>query len=488
MQNSKLIRVLKTFSKKEFKDFEKFAASPYFSRGRDLMPLLRELKKHYPGFHSKKLSKENLLNIIGKKNRKASESLLKLQMSGLYKMAETYLTIEGFKTRPGLSGYFFINQCRRRGLNDIGERRAAHEIQSMNNTGIDRWFYLYYLFTASEKVNLAFGKDNPRSVFPDIKNVSEMVIHQFLCSVARYIYNLMAVRIFHNENTGDNFLLKFFAGIDTGAIYKELEKNDNVICAASRVYLLSALTYINLDSEEHYYKFKEQVLRNIHVFVRPEKFFLLHSLMVKTIYFMDTKDYRKYAEEAFRIINFRLGENLYKESPSSPFTSVEYFVALKTGFMLNETKWMEDYINRHIAEVPPEHRYDTSQLSSAFLKFAQKDYEGSFKITGQTSGLPFVLNYELKCLQLMAEYELGLTSQAFYSLGAFKTYLNKNKNVSEYFRQNNLNFIKYYTLIIKYKLNEIKADLPAVKYEIECSNTGYKNWLLEKIEEQEHVY
>jgi hypothetical protein len=42
MNNTKIVQVLRSFSAEEFREFEKFTASPYFSRGRDLIPLLKE--------------------------------------------------------------------------------------------------------------------------------------------------------------------------------------------------------------------------------------------------------------------------------------------------------------------------------------------------------------------------------------------------------------------------------------------------------------
>jgi len=50
LKDSKLIKLLKNFNSEEFKEFEKFVASPFFSRGRDLLPLFKALKPFYPGF------------------------------------------------------------------------------------------------------------------------------------------------------------------------------------------------------------------------------------------------------------------------------------------------------------------------------------------------------------------------------------------------------------------------------------------------------
>ncbi|HEY3249711.1 MAG TPA: hypothetical protein VGK25_01205, partial [Ignavibacteria bacterium] len=60
MKDTKLINILRTFSKEEMKQFEKFVASPYFHSGKNCMPLLKQLQKFYPGFDNEKLTYKNI--------------------------------------------------------------------------------------------------------------------------------------------------------------------------------------------------------------------------------------------------------------------------------------------------------------------------------------------------------------------------------------------------------------------------------------------
>jgi len=54
----KLIQLLSSFTKEEFKEFEKFILSPYFNSSRNLHPLYLALKKYYPNLSDLK-SREN---------------------------------------------------------------------------------------------------------------------------------------------------------------------------------------------------------------------------------------------------------------------------------------------------------------------------------------------------------------------------------------------------------------------------------------------
>ncbi len=55
-----LYKLLATFSDDEWKEFEKFVASPYFNKGRNFGSIMKLLRKHRPEFSSKELFKENL--------------------------------------------------------------------------------------------------------------------------------------------------------------------------------------------------------------------------------------------------------------------------------------------------------------------------------------------------------------------------------------------------------------------------------------------
>ncbi len=80
-QDTKLIVFLKTFSKEEINDFEKFISSPYFKKVRDTLPLLKALKKYHPEFDEKKFSEEIVFNKMYPGTMNLPTILIKYQLS-----------------------------------------------------------------------------------------------------------------------------------------------------------------------------------------------------------------------------------------------------------------------------------------------------------------------------------------------------------------------------------------------------------------------
>ena len=94
MRDTKLITLIRKLSTEELKELEKFVASPFFSRGRDFVPLFKILKQFYPDFSDRKLSKEFLFKKIfpGKKfDPQKSYNVIKTLSSQLVKMCKDFL-------------------------------------------------------------------------------------------------------------------------------------------------------------------------------------------------------------------------------------------------------------------------------------------------------------------------------------------------------------------------------------------------------------
>ena len=60
MHDNNLIKLLKTFSQNEFREFYLLVNSPFFNREKVLMKFSEILKKHYPGFVSANLDKKKI--------------------------------------------------------------------------------------------------------------------------------------------------------------------------------------------------------------------------------------------------------------------------------------------------------------------------------------------------------------------------------------------------------------------------------------------
>lgn len=93
MQSSKLINLLKTFSKDEMKKFEEFVSSPYFNKNSNTLKLLRYIEKYSGNYESIKLKREEAYSKIfpGKSfNNKIMKNLMGELLKHGWKFLEQY--------------------------------------------------------------------------------------------------------------------------------------------------------------------------------------------------------------------------------------------------------------------------------------------------------------------------------------------------------------------------------------------------------------
>src|SRR5438876_2863463 len=109
MKDSKLIQILKSFTKTEFSEFEKFTASPFHNEGRNFSLIIRELRKHHPGFSSKNFTTENIFGKIYT-GKTYSTSLVYTTLSRILKMAQEFLMYKSYRKNKLSAKYYYIHE------------------------------------------------------------------------------------------------------------------------------------------------------------------------------------------------------------------------------------------------------------------------------------------------------------------------------------------------------------------------------------------
>ena len=96
MVSLRITEILSRLSKAELKEFDKFVQSPFFSTGRNIYPLFKELKKFHPLFNNKSLTEESLYSrAYGKKE--FNRSVFRKIVSDLTSTAEEYIRYRSYR-------------------------------------------------------------------------------------------------------------------------------------------------------------------------------------------------------------------------------------------------------------------------------------------------------------------------------------------------------------------------------------------------------
>ena len=107
MQNFKIIQVLRTLDKKEFKKFGEYVYSPFFNKNKNVRKLYDILSKHYPEFENRNLNVEKIFTKVFPKEKYDYFKINNI-ISDLYKLSESYLYDIGLQKEKQFNKHYLL--------------------------------------------------------------------------------------------------------------------------------------------------------------------------------------------------------------------------------------------------------------------------------------------------------------------------------------------------------------------------------------------
>ena len=115
MQNSKLIQILKTFTNKELKAFERYINSTFFNVNEQVCYLLNILNAFHPAYPEEKITSEKVFKKLFAGD-KFNEQKLRYVMTGLTKLAEDFIAYNEYDTQAMNKKHLLIKSLHKRNL------------------------------------------------------------------------------------------------------------------------------------------------------------------------------------------------------------------------------------------------------------------------------------------------------------------------------------------------------------------------------------
>lgn len=480
MKDSKIVEVLRTFSKEEFKEFEKFAASPFFSQGRDLTSLLKAVKKFYPEFAHKKFTKENIYKEMY--SGAYNDKILRPMLSNLLKMSEEYLMQVAFRSYPSLKHSLLAQETISRQLESITGKNISLAEKFAEEYGVDDSYFRILLDIKQSKIDYNLFRDKQILVCDDVKEHAKFTIYYFIGAMSKFIHNLEANKATFNASYNDHIAVKFFNNFNLEKFLSEV--NDEKYKDIIQIYLLITLSYLHIENEEYFLELKQMIFKNIESFRKYEQQSLLITLIALCTQKGSKFSNKKYLQEYFELVKFFLSKKLYKLSEHNYFPVVIFRTFFMSILKLKELDWLNKYVEDYIQEVAPEHRRNLKLLCKAQIDFAKGNFEEALEEASRIDFQQFLFKYDVKTLILKVYYEKNFIQEALYGIDSFLHFISNNKNVSEITNLQCNNFIKTYKKLILFKNGESDLNLEALRNEMfDKPNIYEKRWLLEKIEE-----
>lgn len=483
MLDSKLIEIIRTFSTNEIKSFEKFIASPYFARGRDVLGLFSIIKKYYPDFNIVVLEKKNIYSKLYPKE-KYNEKKLKNLSFELTKLAEQFILFESFKSDKLENRLRFTEELKKRDL----DKFFLSSLKTLENQLDDSLFDPDECFSKEEKFMLLredyyFWKtDFDNSVKYRLKNTEYFTL-SFLIKFLQRLRDKKTITVRYNKSFDNPLLESMEENLDFEKLLDSLRKKDYKFFWLLELFYHFYMCAPMTGNEEHYYKLKELFLSNIEAFSPSGKDQIFSVLTAYCSAVAEKGDTSLYREE-FELVNKMFEHKVFTADENKFINPIVYRNIMLLALRLKEFEWLDKFAEKHSDKLKPEFRENLVSLLKANQCFALGEFERSLEYLNMIKYDIFIYKFDVKNLMLKIYYELGLYFQAYSLIDAYKHFLDNNKEHAQIHNKQYRNYINLYSRLLKIKENGANEDMDMLLNDIEKTEAlASRIWLREKLGE-----
>ncbi|NOS85368.1 MAG: hypothetical protein HOP31_09530 [Ignavibacteria bacterium] len=474
MNNTKLIRLFKTFKPAEFIEFGKFVNSPFHNESPKIISLYIFLKNYYPEFEDDDLTSENVYSSIYGEV-KYDNKKMRDRFHDMLKLAEEYLAIVNLrKEKAGV---------RLNTLKEFSSRRLAvhfdkkfNEIKKIldnNSVKNENTLLMEYL---NENEWLEFYENKHllgkrKAFFDKIVSQNDKFLVYFVTSMLRHYSILNNIKGLISTNYEYNFydtVMEYVSRMD-------LKKYPLI----KALQLMIRLNQNRVD-DNLYFELKKLYLKYYSGMEMYDRIMISTELFIHANirYSMEKKGFD---EELFDIIKLQLKHKTYP-TENGWMKREQYFVCIDSAASIEKISWVESFIEEYTPKVVPELRENAYCWAKGMLYYYNNEYDEALKELSRVKTGDYFIYYKVKVLTSKIYLETCEYEDLFVLIDSFKHYTASNTLLPEYMKKK---YFKYIEALNKLALLTINRDDYKLKKLIEHIKshtieqiTSNKKWLL----------
>ncbi len=464
--NYKLYATLRKLSPKEIKQLKKLLKSPFFVLRNDIGELFEYLSKYvlkdkpFP-------DKEQVFKYIFP-DKKFDYGLLRATMSTLLGLIEEYFLILKQRSSTIRTRHLLAEIYRERDLSKSYQGVVKKTAELLEKYPQRNEFY-YRQLLDFQLEEMEFLIENERTKYFDLGNISNTIDIHYLVQKLKHTCAQFSHKQVYNADYDFGLLSHLLAPI-------EQEKYLSIPAVGIYYYCYRFLT--EPEGNTYFMKFKEMLFKNKKYFDSYEiKVLHLHAInyCIREL----NKGHTAFGNEILDLYKDGLaGGYLLENGQISQFS---YNNIVAAGTRLEEFDWSEKFIQNYANFLDPEHRDRTISFNLARLEYSRKNYDKAM-VHLQNSEYKEVLNTLIaKSIITRIYYEQKNIDALFSHLDSFQIYV-RRKEVSEFYRTNYLNNIRFVRKLVAFKGGKKQKEILKSEFEAEKILTE-RSWLLEKLNE-----
>ena len=434
MENSHLITVLKTFSKKEMRDFKKWIQSPSHNLREDVVLLFQYLTSGNHLFEEKYLQKERIFNKLYPKET-FDDAKLRQSKHFLLKAIEEFLIYNELASDSVRSKMALASVYRKRKLDKAFQKtiKSVNDLQKNAEFRNENFFRNEYLLQEEE---YKYQEGKKRSVKMNLQEVSDSLDKTYIADKLRQSCLMLShQKVFKTEYT---------PGLLDPVL--EFTRENNLLhipAIALYYYIYMALT--EPKETQYFHSLKENMFEFGHLFPKAE----IRDIYLMAINYCIGKlniGDKVFIREAFELFRKGITNDVLIEKGRISKFSFRNIVNL--GTHLEEFDWIEHFVQEYKDCLDPNSRENLVKFSQAKIQFAKGHFDKAMRLLAQFEDDDILINLSGKNMLIRMYFEEGEFDALESLLDSMRTYVNR-KEMLTYHKFIYTNLIKYTRKLIR---------------------------------------
>jgi len=485
MHDSRLVLLLRSLNKKEFRRLGKFLKSPFFNNNERVVSLYEFLRKHHPTFDAPSLAKKQVdKKIFQEKDKTYTYQARRIRdcMSNLSLLVIEFIAVlEGQDEVSLTKDQLILKAFSKRNLYKLFEDKTEQVVAKLMANPVIDFHYYKTIFELRE--GLFFHSDNPK-----LEHSSDQV--NAVMRNLDLFYILTKLRISCELKAREQILAETY-NIDL--INEVIEMAKEKYSSHSSLFIIYP-HLIKLFSEGYndalYQETKTIYFNQLENIGKSEQKVILHYFI--NIMSSGLSKGMNRMKEVFELYKAGLQHEILilnnRITPES-FSNIAVSGSISGAF-----QWTWDFIINFEKYLDEDIRTDTKLMSLAYWYFNKKQYDETINLINEHQ-LPSKMFYiRTRALLIRTYLEKLLEDKSFYQVlisntDAFRKQVDRNTLLSKDKKMSYKNLIKFINKIaalLQTQPPKLQDKLNKLKVDIQTKDTVIaRAWLLSKIEQFE---
>jgi len=474
MIKSRVLDILKSFSRDDLKQFSEYICSPFFNKRKVIIKLFETYRKYYPDFNDKNLTKEKIFKKIFP-DKKYNDEVFRNLNSILLKIAEDFLSFINYSNDALTVKHHLLTEINLRNILNLFEKNFEESKILLEQTAEKDDQYFFHEHNLFVQKNLYCSFINKFSKDDTFHAEKSLVIFFLMKIMEMQNYILYDCRVLGLDNTlflKDNFI---------DELLKLVPKNITELPQVRFHY--NALKLEQTNKEEYYLNLRS-LIKEFGSFIEKEKQYNKYIAMIDYIKRTRPRDDIKTTAEMFELRKDIIEKGLFTDN----FMTNMFFLNLvKSGLRLNEFEWVNDFIENYHHLIIDKYRESTTELAYSYFHFEKKEFDESLSHSARVKYEDNFYNLEVRNITARIYFETERYDMLSDFVNSYRMYLAKNRSLSKSDIDNHSLFLKHFGKLLRIKELKKYYKLDVLLGQVNKKDFINRLWMLDKVKELEEI-